>query len=189
MAPHNRAPRRCGCRLPCCRSRHVSSRTTPCSYAPAKEDTFYAQLAEKCCAAGCCVELFAASSGFLDLATVGQLATATGGTIHRFPEFVTHASGVPHSPVNGATPVQGCQRLVEELRYAVGREVGFDAVWKLRTSKGVGVSQVVGNQDMRLRPECVPPHRPCCWRRITSLTPHPHPPPLPQVPPGGHRQR
>ena len=120
---------------------------------PAKKVPFYKELADKCVLAHCCVELFACSAGFLDLATIGQLATLTGGNIHRFPEFVTHASGVAYSPTNGATPVQGCQRLVEELRHAVEREVGFGAVWKLRTSKGIGVKAVVANQDCQVRSE------------------------------------
>ena len=48
---------------------------------------FYTKLAQDCVAAGCSVDLFLFPNAYVDLATIGQISTLTGGQVYKYNYF------------------------------------------------------------------------------------------------------
>ncbi|KAM3076273.1 COPII coat Sec23p-Sfb3p heterodimer component [Clarireedia jacksonii] len=88
--------------------------------------------ADKMVAAGVGIALFLAApgGGYLDIATVGHVAAATGGETFYYPNFV--------SP-------RDTEKLSNEIVRTVTRETGYQALLKVRCSNGLQVSAYHGN--------------------------------------------
>jgi protein transport protein SEC24 len=97
-------------------------------------DPFYNQFASECIAAQICVDVFAASSQYLDLFSLAALPRSTGGTVYFYPGF-----SAPRDAV----------KLSAELSHNLLRPTGWEAVMRLRCSKGMRVSTFHGHLFVR----------------------------------------
>ncbi len=48
---------------------------------------FYTKLGQDCVGAGCSVDLFLFPNAYVDLATIGQVSTLTGGQVYKYNYF------------------------------------------------------------------------------------------------------
>ena len=81
-----------------------------------------------------CVEQFLFAAQYTDVATLGGLAKYTGGQVHYFPNFQAAVDG----PLFAA-----------ELRRSLTRETGWEAVMRVRATRGVKVTKFYGNFFIR----------------------------------------
>ncbi|KAJ2896114.1 hypothetical protein MKZ38_005869 [Zalerion maritima] len=90
------------------------------------------KIAERMVSAGVGVDFFLAapSGGFLDIATIGHVSATTGGETFYYPNFVGGRDNA---------------KLSQEIRHAVTRETGFQALMKVRCSNGLQISNYHGN--------------------------------------------
>ncbi|XP_055031587.2 protein transport protein Sec24C isoform X3 [Misgurnus anguillicaudatus] len=91
---------------------------------------FYNTLAKECVAQGCCVDLFLFPNQYVDVATLGVVPTSTGGTIYKYTYF------------QAATDQE---RFLNDLRRDVQKQMGFDAVLRVRTSTGIRATDFFGS--------------------------------------------
>lgn len=91
--------------------------------------SFYSNLAKDCVAQGCCVDLFLFPNQYLDVATLGVVTYQTGGSIYKYAYFQLEADQ---------------DRFLNDLRRDVQKEVGFDAVMRVRTSTGIRATDFFG---------------------------------------------
>jgi protein transport protein SEC24 len=117
---------------------------------------WYIDLARHAASRGVCVDLAACAAGpFLDLPTQAVLTTTTGGDITLYPFFAapnvapTSHSMAPVQPV----PEDVQEKVTQELIARFSREMGGEAVLKLRTSPGVRVDKYMGNFSERTESE------------------------------------
>nr|CAD7391971.1 unnamed protein product [Timema cristinae] len=97
---------------------------------------FYKRLALDCSGQQVAVDLFLVNSQYCDLATLSGVSRFSGGCIYYFPSF--HASNTLHS--------QSLERTFE--RYLT-RKVGFEAVLRIRCSRGLTIHTFHGNFFVR----------------------------------------
>ncbi|XP_053168134.1 protein transport protein Sec24C isoform X2 [Hemicordylus capensis] len=90
---------------------------------------FYSNLAKECVAQGCCVDLFLFPNQYLDVATLGVVPYQTGGSIYKYTYFQVETDQ---------------ERFLNDLRRDVQKEVGFDAVMRVRTSTGIRATDFFG---------------------------------------------
>ncbi|XP_053214758.1 protein transport protein Sec24A-like [Panonychus citri] len=113
---------------------------------------FYKKLALDCSEHHVAVDLFDLSATFSDLATVGQVAKVSGGSV-----FYYGASGA-----NMATnPGRVLARFSADLVHYLCRNIGFEAVMRLRCTKGLSIHTFHGNffvrsTDLISLPNCNP---------------------------------
>ncbi|XP_064000993.1 protein transport protein Sec24C isoform X2 [Pogoniulus pusillus] len=93
------------------------------------QTSFYNNLAKDCVAHGCCVDLFLFPNQYLDVATLGVVTYQTGGSIYKYAYF---------------QPETDQDRFLNDLRRDVQKEVGFDAVMRVRTSTGIRATDFFG---------------------------------------------
>ncbi|CAK7199823.1 COPII coat Sec23p-Sfb3p heterodimer component [Sporothrix eucalyptigena] len=88
--------------------------------------------AERMTAAGIGVDFFLAApaGGYLDVATIGHVSSTTGGEAFYYPNFIAGRDNA---------------KLSMEVKHAVTRETGFQALIKVRCSNGLQVSNYHGN--------------------------------------------
>lgn len=88
--------------------------------------------AERMAAAGIGIDFFMAapSGGFLDVGTIGYVSSTTGGETFYYPNFVAGRDNA---------------KLSAEVRHAVTRETGYQALMKVRCSNGLQVSGYHGS--------------------------------------------
>ncbi|XP_015236900.1 PREDICTED: protein transport protein Sec24C isoform X1 [Cyprinodon variegatus] len=91
---------------------------------------FYKDLAKDCVAQGCCVDLFLFPNQYVDLATLGVVPVSTGGSIYKYTYFQAQADQ---------------ERFLNDLRRDVQKQVGFDAVMRVRTSTGIRATDFFGS--------------------------------------------
>uniref|UniRef100_A0A7N9ASZ6 SEC24 homolog D, COPII coat complex component n=1 Tax=Mastacembelus armatus TaxID=205130 RepID=A0A7N9ASZ6_9TELE len=91
----------------------------------------YEQLSKDCVAQGCCVDLFIFPSQYVDLATMADVPSHTGGSIYKYNNFQ-----VQHS------------HFLRDLRKDVQKSVGFDAIMRVRTSTGFRATDFFGAVHM-----------------------------------------
>lgn len=89
----------------------------------------YAALATDAAEHQVSVDIFAVTQGYVDLATLSTLCTGTSGSLYRYNPFTPGADG---------------PRLHNDLRWALMRPQGLEAVARLRVSKGLAVDNYVG---------------------------------------------
>ncbi|KYO27585.1 hypothetical protein Y1Q_0005166 [Alligator mississippiensis] len=93
------------------------------------QTNFYNNLAKDCVAQGCCVDLFLFPNQYLDVATLGVVTYQTGGSIYKYTYFQLETDQ---------------ERFLNDLRRDVQKEVGFDAVMRVRTSTGIRATDFFG---------------------------------------------
>lgn len=81
--------------------------------------------------AGIGVDFFVASpgGGYMDIATIGHVSRLTGGEVFFYPNFVAPRDSL---------------KLMNEIEHAVTREIGFQALMKVRCSNGLQVASYQG---------------------------------------------
>lgn len=94
------------------------------------QNTFYEKLAKDCVANGVGVDLFLFPNAYIDVATIGSVATLTGGQIYRYSYFKEATHG---------------EQFRGDLKRNLERNVGFDAVMRLRCSTGLRPVDFWGN--------------------------------------------
>ncbi|NXJ78700.1 SC24C protein, partial [Trogon melanurus] len=93
------------------------------------QTSFYNNLAKDCVAQGCCVDLFLFPNQYLDVATLGVVTYQTGGSIYKYAYFQLETDQ---------------DRFLNDLRRDVQKDVGFDAVMRVRTSTGIRATDFFG---------------------------------------------
>ncbi|XP_031761002.1 protein transport protein Sec24C isoform X3 [Xenopus tropicalis] len=93
------------------------------------QTNFYNNLSKDCVAQGCCVDLFLFPNQFLDVATLGVVPFQTGGSVYKYTFF---------------QPETDKERFLNDLRRDVQKEIGFDAVMRVRTSTGIRATDFFG---------------------------------------------
>ncbi|KFV52997.1 Protein transport protein Sec24C, partial [Tyto alba] len=93
------------------------------------QTNFYNNLAKDCVAQGCCVDLFLFPNQYLDVATLGVVTYQTGGSVYKYAYFQLETDQ---------------DRFLNDLRRDVQKEVGFDAVMRVRTSTGIRATDFFG---------------------------------------------
>ncbi|GKT64061.1 transport protein Sec24 [Colletotrichum tofieldiae] len=96
------------------------------------EHPAWKKVAEKMVATGIGADFFLASpsGGYLDIATVGHVAASTGGETFYYPNFIGARDNT---------------KLSMEIKHAVTRETGFQALMKVRCSNGLQINGYHGN--------------------------------------------
>ncbi|KAF4084974.1 hypothetical protein AMELA_G00112270 [Ameiurus melas] len=94
------------------------------------QGSFYANLVKDCVAQGCCVDLFLFPNQYVDVATLGVVPTSTGGSIYKYTYFQAQSDE---------------ERFLNDLRNDVQKQVGFDAVMRVRTSTGIRATDFLGS--------------------------------------------
>ena len=96
------------------------------------EHPAWKKTAEKMVSSGVGVDFFLAapSGGFLDVGTIGHVASTTGGETFYYPNFIGGRDNA---------------KLSMEIRHAVTRETGVQALMKIRCSNGLQISAYHGN--------------------------------------------
>uniref|UniRef100_A0A4W5REA6 SEC24 homolog D, COPII coat complex component n=1 Tax=Hucho hucho TaxID=62062 RepID=A0A4W5REA6_9TELE len=89
----------------------------------------YEQLSKDCVSQGCSVDLFLFPSQYVDIATMGDVATHTGGSIFKYSNFQVERDG---------------QHFLSDLRKDVEKAIGFDAIMRVRTSTGFRATDFFG---------------------------------------------
>ncbi|KAM6442106.1 protein transport protein Sec24C isoform 1-T3 [Liasis olivaceus] len=93
------------------------------------QTSFYNNLAKDCVAQGCCVDLFLFPNQYLDVATLGVVPYQTGGSLYKYAYFQVETDQ---------------ERFLNDLRRDVQKDVGFDAVMRVRTSTGIRATDFFG---------------------------------------------
>ncbi|XP_062372083.1 protein transport protein Sec24D [Sardina pilchardus] len=81
----------------------------------------YESLVKECVSQGCSVDLFLFPSQYVDLATMGDLPTLTGGSVYKYSNFQVETDG---------------ENFLSDLRKDIEKPIGFDAIMRVRTSTG-----------------------------------------------------
>uniref|UniRef100_A0A3Q1BAZ2 SEC24 homolog D, COPII coat complex component n=1 Tax=Amphiprion ocellaris TaxID=80972 RepID=A0A3Q1BAZ2_AMPOC len=89
----------------------------------------YEQLSKECVAQGCCVDLFLFPSQYVDLATMADVPSHTGGSVYKYSNFQMETDG---------------EHFLRDLRKDVQKSIGFDAVMRVRTSTGFRATDFFG---------------------------------------------
>ncbi|XP_075072792.1 protein transport protein Sec24C isoform X2 [Mixophyes fleayi] len=93
------------------------------------QTTFYNNLAKDCVAQGCSVDLFLFPNQYVDVATLGVVPYQTGGSVYKYTFFQVETDK---------------ERFLNDLRRDVQKEIGFDAVMRVRTSTGIRATDFFG---------------------------------------------
>ncbi|XP_036402528.1 protein transport protein Sec24C-like isoform X2 [Megalops cyprinoides] len=92
--------------------------------------SFYGNLAKECVGQGCCVDLFLFPNQYVDVATLGVVPVSTGGSVYKYTYFQAQTDR---------------ERFLNDLRKDVQKNVGFDAVMRVRTSTGIRATDFFGS--------------------------------------------
>lgn len=96
---------------------------------------FYKKLALECSEHQIAVDLFNLSSSFSDLATVASVSKFCGGSIHYY---------------GGNSSDSLLSRFEEDMKHYLSRNIGFEAVMRMRCTRGVSIHTFHGNFFVRL---------------------------------------
>jgi protein transport protein SEC24 len=99
------------------------------------QSAFYKTFALECSRAQVSVDchLFDTQK-YIDVATIGQLSQLTGGTMYHYPEW---------------NPVRDGEKFCRDIERNLTRTTGFEAVMRVRCSKGIRISSHYGNMFLR----------------------------------------
>ncbi|XP_031706722.1 protein transport protein Sec24D [Anarrhichthys ocellatus] len=93
----------------------------------------YEQLSKECVAQGCCVDLFLFPSQYMDIATMADVPSHTGGSVYKYNNFQVEIDG---------------EHFLRDLRKDVQKSIGFDAIMRVRTSTGFRATEFFGAVHM-----------------------------------------
>jgi protein transport protein SEC24 len=97
----------------------------------ASSNDFYVRLSKQCTEAQVSVDQFICSSGYTDIATLGQLSTATGGRVCYYPGFDNRRTS-------------DCVRMKEDVHHLMTNLRAYEVAMKVRVSDGLSVGGVQG---------------------------------------------
>lgn len=100
-------------------------------------DQFYKQLSSICVESQTSVSIFAFPSDYLDLATLGSLCQFTCGDLFTYENFLYH------------DPIQDKARVANDIVYVTNRRKGYEAVFRLRSSRGIKAPLFYGHFFMQ----------------------------------------
>ncbi|CAN9501145.1 unnamed protein product [Ophioblennius macclurei] len=103
--------------------------------APATD--FYKKLALDCSGQQVSVDLFLLSSQYCDLASLGCISRYSAGSVHYYPSY--HHQ---HNPAQ-------VERFQKDLKRYLTRKIGFEAVMRIRCTKGLSIHTFHGNFFVR----------------------------------------
>ncbi|KAM9426624.1 protein transport protein Sec24D isoform 2-T2 [Pholidichthys leucotaenia] len=89
----------------------------------------YEQLSKECVTHGCCVDLFLFPSQYVDLATMADVPSHTGGSVYKYNNFQLERDG---------------EHFLRDLRKDVQKNIGFDGIMRVRTSTGFRATDFFG---------------------------------------------
>jgi len=98
---------------------------------------FYKRLALECSGQQIAVDLFVIASQHCDLATLSGISKFSGGQVQSFPGYHTH-----HNPPQA-------ERLERALRRYFTRKIGFEAVMRIRCTRGMSLHTFHGHFFVR----------------------------------------
>ncbi|XP_041065090.1 protein transport protein Sec24C-like isoform X1 [Carcharodon carcharias] len=102
------------------------------------QGSYYQELAEQCVQQGCCVDLFLFPSQYVDVASLGLLTFRTGGDLYYYSNFRAD---------------RDAEQFQVDLRRDVQKVIGFKAVLKVHTQKGIRATNYLGSLHMKNRTE------------------------------------
>lgn len=122
----------------------LQSREDPNQRASAKDiqhlspaTDFYKKLALDCSGQQVAVDLFLISAQYCDLASLGCISRFSAGSVYYFPSY--HHQ---HNPAQ-------VERFQKELKRYLTRKIGFEAVMRIRCTKGLSIHTFHGNFFVR----------------------------------------
>lgn len=121
----------------------LKSREEPNQRSSAKEihltpsTDFYKKLALDCSGQQAAVDLFLLSGQYSDLASLGCISRYSAGSVYYYPSY--HHQ---HNPVQ-------VQKFQKELHRYLTRKIGFEAVMRIRCTKGLSIHTFHGNFFVR----------------------------------------
>ncbi|KAM9835406.1 protein transport protein Sec24D isoform X2 [Syngnathus typhle] len=89
----------------------------------------YEDLSKDCVAQGCCVDLFLFPNQFVDVATMADVPSHTGGSVFKYNNFQMDTDG---------------EHFLRDLRKEVQKSIGFDGIMRVRTSTGFRATDFFG---------------------------------------------
>lgn len=95
---------------------------------------FYKKLALECSEHQIAVDLFDLSSSYSDLATVGSVSKFSGGTVYYY---------------GGSAPTSLLTRFEKDMTHYLQRNIGFEAVMRMRCTRGLSIHTFHGNFFVR----------------------------------------
>ncbi|XP_042564342.1 protein transport protein Sec24A isoform X2 [Clupea harengus] len=122
----------------------LKSREDPNQRASAKEiqhlspaTDFYKKLALDCSGQQVAVDLFMLTSQYCDLASLGCISRYSAGTVYYYPSYHNE-----HNPAQ-------TERFQKDLKRYLTRKIGFEAVMRIRCTKGLSIHTFHGNFFVR----------------------------------------
>ncbi|CAG9761926.1 unnamed protein product [Ceutorhynchus assimilis] len=97
---------------------------------------FYKRLALECSGQQIAVDLFVVNSQYVDMATISGISRFSGGSIHHFPLFKS-------------TRPLAVDSFQKDLRRYLTRKIGFEAVMRVRCTRGLAIHTFHGNFFVR----------------------------------------
>lgn len=97
-------------------------------------DPFFKKIAAECSRQQICVDIFASASPYADLASLSTLPRYTGGAVYHYPGFRV---------------TRDAKKLSKELKHNLTRFTAWEAVCRVRCSKGFRVSSFNGHFFIR----------------------------------------
>ena len=95
---------------------------------------FYKNLAVECSKQQVCIDVWNCSGAYADLATIGQLSKHTGGAVYHYPGFSDVTMG---------------EKLSRDLQHNLTREQGWEAVMRVRITRGLRITAFHGHFFIR----------------------------------------
>lgn len=101
---------------------------------PSNDGEFYKELALSCTSQQLSVDLFLFSNDYTDTASLGTLCQITGGSMYYYPSFVASRDG---------------QVFAANLIHSLTRDTAWEAVMRVRTSRGLTINSYHGNYFLK----------------------------------------
>ncbi|CAO4374177.1 unnamed protein product [Caenorhabditis nigoni] len=98
---------------------------------------FYKALSLECTGFQICLDLFMFNTQYADLATLSEVAKFSTGCVYHFPNY------------NSRNDVHQVKRFERTLTRYLTRKLGFEAVLRIRTSRGLALTGFYGNFFVR----------------------------------------
>uniref|UniRef100_UPI00398E495C protein transport protein Sec24C-like n=1 Tax=Pristiophorus japonicus TaxID=55135 RepID=UPI00398E495C len=98
------------------------------------QSSYYQKLSTQCVLQGCCVDLFLFPEQYVDVVSLGLLTLRTGGNLYKYNNFKAD---------------RDAEQFQNDLRKDVEKVIGFNAVMKVHTRKGLRATDYFGSLHMK----------------------------------------